>query len=313
MPDSSFAPNAAHVMRLACDEATARAVADMIMELSDPDNTAAAAFEIAGTTDHWNATPWMAEAYFADAPDEDHVRGIVAMAAGEDLAGSVQFGRVAQRDWVASALEGLSAVRAGRFLVHGGHERHKVRCNDIGLEIEAALAFGTGHHGTTRGCLLLLDAVLKRRRPRRVLDIGTGSGVLAMAAALALKRTVAAGDIDAVSVASARANAVMNGAGAYLRPAVARGTGHPMLRAGGPYDLVFGNILARPLRLLAPSIKMAAAARAELILSGLLARDVAGVLSAYTAQGFFLIRRIDVDGWASLLLARGGPSRPAIH
>ena len=294
-------PPATHVMRLPCAEADARAVAELMMEMLDPDHTAAACYEIEATTAHWNATPWMAEVYFSHAPDEAQVLALVALAVGPALAAAAQFGLVEQRDWVASALEGLSAVRAGRFLVHGAHERAKVRGNDIGLEIEAALAFGTGHHGTTRGCLLLLERVLKRRRPRGIIDVGTGSGVLALAAALALKRQVAAGDIDPASVAAARGNALANGAGAFLRPVLARGVQHPALQARR-FDLAFANILARPLRLLATSLAARAAPGAELILSGLLARDVAGVLAAYRAQGFFLRQRLDLEGWACLLL-----------
>lgn len=296
--------NAAYVMRLACDETLARAVSDIIVETFDPADTAAAAFEVEATTQHWGAVPWAVEVYFGHAPDERQVRELVALVAGDVAAAAAVFGRVAQKDWVASALEGLGAVRAGRFLVHGSHERGRVRSHDIALEIEAALAFGTGHHGTTRGCLLLLDGVLKRRRPRHVLDVGTGTGVLAIAAARALKRPVAAGDIDPVSVEAARSNARLNGAGAYVRPVVARGLRHPALAAAGPYDLVFANILARPLRLLAPAIAAATAPQGEVILSGLLARDVPGIVSAYGAQRLFLERRIELEGWASLLLRR---------
>ena len=298
--------NAAHVMRLRTDEATARSVADIIVETFDPADTAAAAFEEKTSTETWNSGPWIVEVYFGAAPDEANVRSLVAAAAGEAAAARVEFGRVAQRDWVASSLEGLSAVRAGRFLVHGAHDRARVKPNDIALEIEAALAFGTGHHGTTRGCLTFLDRICKTRRPRRILDVGTGTGVLAIAAAKLLKQSVAAGDIDPISVAATASNARLNGAGAWLKPVTATGVAHPALQAGGPYDVILANILARPLRALAPALTRLAAPGAEIVLSGLLGRDAAGVLSAYRAQGFTLVRRLDIDGWVSLLLKRGG-------
>ena len=298
--------NAAYVMRLKCDEDRARAVADLVVETFDPADTAAAAFEEKASTAHWGATPWVVEVYFGRAPDEDNVRALVACAVGEDMAQEVTFGRIAQKDWVNAALEGLSAVRAGRFLVHGSHDRDRRKPNDIAMEIEAALAFGTGHHGTTRGCLLYIDEILKRRRPRAVLDIGCGTGVLAMAASLALHENVAAGDMDRDAVMAARANARLNGAGPWLRPVVAKGAAHPALNRAGHYDLILANILAKPLRMLAKSVVPLAASGADVVLSGLLARDVPGVLSSWAAQGFALVSRRDIDGWASLWLRRGG-------
>jgi ribosomal protein L11 methyltransferase len=298
--------NAAYVMRLKCDEDRARAVADLVVETFDPADTAAAAFEEKASTAHWGATPWVVEVYFGQAPDEDNVRALVACAVGEEMAQEVTFGRIAQKDWVNAALEGLSAVRAGRFLVHGSHDRDRRKPNDIAMEIEAALAFGTGHHGTTRGCLLYIDEILKRRRPRAVLDIGCGTGVLAMAVALALHESVAAGDMDHDAVVAARANARLNGAGPWLRPVVAKGAAHPALNRPGHYDLILANILAKPLRMLAKSVAPLAAPGADVVLSGLLARDVPGVLSSWAAQGFALVSRRDIDGWASLWLRRGG-------
>jgi ribosomal protein L11 methyltransferase len=296
--------NAAHMMRLICDEVRARAIADLVVESFEPAETAASAFETDAPLAGGKA--WMVEVYFGFTPDEDLLRGLVAAAAGEAAAAALEFGQTPQRDWVANALAGLSPVRAGRFLVHGAHDRARVKANDIAIEIEAALAFGTGHHGTTRGCLLLLERVLRRRRPRRILDVGCGTGVLAIAAAKALRRRVALGDIDPIAVAIARENARLNGVGAYLRPLVSRGVERAELRAGAPYDLVFANILARPLRRLSPSLGALIAPRGEAILSGLLGADVPGVLSPWRAQGFFLAERIDLEGWASLLLRRGG-------
>lgn len=294
-------PNGAnHVLRLTCDERRARAVADIIVETFDPTETAAAAFE------EENGAYWAVEIYFAQAPDEQSIRDLVAAVSDEETAQQAQFSQIAKQDWVQNALSGLKPVRAGRILIHGAHDRAHKRPNDISVEIEAALAFGTGHHGTTLGCLRTLDQILKRRRPRQILDVGTGTGVLAIAAARLLRQTVSSGDIDPVAVDTARVNAQRNGAGAFVRPVLAAGLRHPSLI--GQYDLIFANILAKPLRLLAPAIAQAASFDAELVLSGLLGRDVPGVLSAYRGQNFFLAQRGDIDGWATLRLCRSGAS-----
>ena len=187
------------------------------------------------------------EAFFGFEPDEEEVRALIAAASDEETARSATFGLTEKRDWVASALAGLKPVRAGRFLVHGAHDRARVGVSDVGVEIEAGLAFGTGHHGTTRGCLLHFDRLLKRRRPQRVLDVGCGAGVLAIAAAKVLRRKAWLGDIDPVAVAVANANARLNGVGSLCRAIVSRGVEARALREGAPYDVVFANILAKPL------------------------------------------------------------------
>jgi ribosomal protein L11 methyltransferase len=298
-------PNgAAHVMRLRCDEATARRVADIIVETFDPAETAAAAFEETANAATWSGGPWIVELFFGRPPNEEAVRELVALVSDAATAAAATFADVPKRDWVAASLEGLEAVREGRFVIHGSHGRARVRPGDIGIEIEAALAFGTGHHGTTRGCLAALNAVARRRRPVRILDIGTGTGVLAIAAARRFRRPVAAGDIDSIAVEAAAGNVRQNRAHPYVRPVLARGLGHPALRSKGPYDLIFANILARPLRGLAPSIRAAATPGGEIILSGLLGGDVPGVISAYRAQGLILVRRRDIEGWATLMFRR---------
>jgi ribosomal protein L11 methyltransferase len=295
--------NAAHLLRLVADEQRARAVAYLIVESFEPTEAAATAFE---TEAPWpgGGKAWLVEAYFGFEPDEESLRELVAAAAGDEAARRVEFDLTEKRDWVANSLAGLAPVRAGRFLVHGAHDRARLSANYVAVEIEAGLAFGSGHHGTTRGCLLHFDRLLKRRRPRKVVDVGCGAGVLAIAAAKVLRRKVWLGDLDPVAVEVATANARLNGVAAHCRPLLSRGVENRLMRAGAPYDLVFANILAKPLRLLAPSLAAAISADGEAIVSGLLCADVASVLAAWRAQGFFLRGRIDLEGWASLLLSR---------
>jgi ribosomal protein L11 methyltransferase len=295
--------NAAHMMRLVSDERRARAVADLIFESFEPAEAASTAFE----TDDLlpgGGRAWLVEAYFGSEPEEGAVRALIAAASDEATARSATFGQTEKRDWVANSLAGLRPVQAGRFLVHGAHDRSRVKANDVAIEIEAGLAFGTGHHGTTRGCLLHFDRLLKRRRPKRVLDVGCGAGVLAIAAAKVLRRKVRLGDIDPVAVAVTNANARLYGVGALCRAIVSRGVENAALREAAPYDLVFANILAKPLRLLAPSLAGVISADGEAIVSGLLLADVPGVLASWRAQGFDLADRIELEGWASLRLRR---------
>jgi ribosomal protein L11 methyltransferase len=277
------------------DEKLARRVADVLTEIFDSDEVAVAAFEV--TEGNWEIS-----AHFAQTPDQDAIRAIVAQAAGDDAAQALQFDTVAAKDWVAASLEGLKPVTAGQFIVHGQHDRARVRPNQIAIEIEAALAFGTGHHGTTRGCLLLLHDVLRRYRPRRMLDLGTGTGVLAIAAAKALHTSVLATDIDAKSVEVTRDNARLNGVGDLIEAVHATGFGSRRFARRAPFDLIMANILANPLRALAPAMTRHLAPGAIVILSGLLPAHARGVIAAYRAQGVMPIRRIELEGWCSLLM-----------
>jgi ribosomal protein L11 methyltransferase len=242
--------------------------------------------------------------HFAEAPDESSIRGLVGIAAGDDVARDIRFDTVEAKDWVKATLEELVPVRAGRFVVHGSHDRAKVPPNKLGIEIEAALAFGTGHHGTTRGCLLLLDEVLKAHRPRRVLDLGTGTGVLAIAAAKALQIKVLASDIDPLAARVAGDNARLNGAGDLVQTICATGFSAPQFAARAPFDLVLANILANPLRQMATPMARHLAPSALLILSGLLPYQAGGVVAAYRARGLVLVRHLQIEGWSSLLLRK---------
>ncbi len=185
-------------------------------------------------------------------------------------------------DWVAHSLEGLPPVRSGRFLVHGSHDRHRRRIGDLAIEIEAGMAFGTGHHATTVGCLDLIGTVVRRERPRNALDLGTGSGVLAIALAKLAHIPVLATDIDPVAVEIASENARLNGAASLVATATAAGFHHPTIRATAPFDLIVANILARPLMQLAPTMRRHLAPGGSLILSGILARQRSAVIAAYS-------------------------------
>ena len=279
------------------DEHTAKGVVDVLTEIFFEGQAVIAAFE--RPDGRWDVT-----VHFAEPPDQPLVRELVANAAGADIAEGVAFDTVEAKDWVKASLEDLVPVPAGRFVVHGQHDRERVAPNKLGIEIEAALAFGTGHHGTTRGCLLLLDHVLKAWRPRRVLDLGTGTGVLAIAAAKALHQKVLASDIDPPSVQVARENARLNVSGHLVQAIRATGFAAPQFVAAAPFDLVLANILANPLRQLASPMVRHLAPSALVILSGLLTHQAPGVIAAYRARGLVPVRHLRIEGWSSLLLRK---------
>jgi ribosomal protein L11 methyltransferase len=279
------------------NEHAAKRVVDVLTDFFFEGQAALAAFERPDGR-------WDVAAHFAEPPDQPLVRELVANAAGADIAEGIAFDTVEAKDWVKASLEDLVPVPAGRFVVHGQHDRDRVAPNKIGIEIEAALAFGTGHHGTTRGCLLLLDHVLKAWRPRRVLDLGTGTGVLAIAAARALHDKVLASDIDPLSVQVARENARLNVSGHLVQAICATGFAAPQFAAAAPFDLVLANILANPLRQLAGPMTRHLAPSALIILSGLLTHQAPGVIAAYRARGLVPVRHLRIEGWSSLLLRK---------
>ena len=285
--------------RLTTDEQTARRIASFLAESLDAGEAACAAFE----NEHGQ---WEIAVHMQGTANEIRLRDLVRVAAGDEAALALRFEAVNDTDWVRQSLEGLKPVRAGRFVVHGSHDRSRVRSNDLGIEIEAALAFGTGHHGTTRGCLSLLDHVLKSRKPRRVLDLGTGTGVLAIAAAKAQRRAVLASDIDAPSVKVARENARLNGSGPLVQVIRATGFAAPEFSRHAPFDLVLANILANPLKQLAGPMSGHLAPKGYVILSGLLNHQAAAVVAAYRARGLVPLRHIRIEGWSSLLLQAVG-------
>ena len=293
---TSYPTPATHRVSFAIsDEQAARGVVDVLTEVFFEGEAAVAAFE--RPDGRWDVT-----LHLAEAPDEAMMRDLVTSAAGSEVARNLAFDVVEAKDWVKASLDDLVPVAAGRFVVHGQHDRARIAPNKIGIEIEAALAFGTGHHGTTRGCLWLLDHVLKAQAVRRVLDLGTGTGVLAIAAAKALRMKVLASDIDAPSVKVAQENAWLNGTAPLVQVIRATGFSAPDFAQNGPFDLVLANILANPLKQLAGPMAHHLAPGARVILSGLLTPQAAGVIAAYRARGLVPLRHLRIEGWSSLLL-----------
>jgi ribosomal protein L11 methyltransferase len=288
-------PNGAtHIMRVSAPEREARGIADLIAESFDPAEVATAAFE--------EGESWAVEVYFGEAPDEANVRELVRIVAPE-AADAAVFATLDKKDWVAASLEGLAPVAVGRVVVHGSHDRGRIAPNRIGIEIEAALAFGTGHHGTTQGCLRAIVSQAKRGKPRRTLDVGTGTGVLAIAAARLFHRPVLASDIDRVAVVTSRENARLNKAGAEISFLHAPGLGAREFRRTGPFDLILANILLGPLKGLAKPMRPLLAPGGTVVLSGLLAPQAMSALAAYRAQGLRLKRKRTIEGWTTLELA----------
>lgn len=286
---------ATYVCRLAGNEETTRCIADALSETFG-NGTAVTAFE--------TADGWSVEAHFMHRPDESAVREIVGLAAGIAAARAMIFETVPLRDWAKASLDALTPVQAGRFVVHGAHHRAMIAPNRIRIEIEAALAFGTGHHGTTRGCLLALDALAKKAHPRRILDVGTGTGILAIAAVKALRRPAIASDIDIKAVEVAVANARLNRVAPRITFVHAGGVAARSIAKGKPYDLVFANILLQPLKRMAAPLARLVSRRGRIVLSGLLVSQANAATAAYRAQGLSLERSIALEGWITLVMSR---------
>jgi ribosomal protein L11 methyltransferase len=240
---------------------------------------------------------WEVVLYFESEEEADGARAVPALARG-------LIAPLPQQDWVRQSLAGLAPVSAGRFFLHGAHDRHRRPAGGIALEIDAGTAFGTGHHGTTEGCLLALDRILKRKRPRRILDVGCGTGVLAIAAARGSGRPALASDIDPEAVRVTKVNAALNGVKPLIRSFAAAGLAHRVIAAGAPYDLIFANILARPLVSLSTGLARALGPGGELILSGLTLDQTRWIEATYRSRGLALSARIRRGNWATLVFTQ---------
>lgn len=245
---------------------------------------------------------WEVGGYFLEAPDNIALTLLALAFNAQPFA----LSELPETDWVAKVRRELTPVEAGRFFVYGSHDADKVPKGRIALLIEATVAFGTGHHGTTLGCLRALDRLVDEGFvARSVADIGCGTAVLAMAAARVYPGRVIASDIDAVAVDVARANAQINGLADRIDCLEAAGFGHPRLAAAAPFDLVFANILKGPLIDLAPAMGAHIATGGLAVLSGLLVVQAEAVQADYVAAGFTLRQREDIGEWCTLVLQRG--------
>jgi len=277
------------------EEAAAQRLAAAVEELH-PAPTAVGVFEIEDGSGLYEVG-----GYFTERPDLAALSLLAVAYGAKDFAVS----KVEDRDWVAQVQRELSPVEAGRFFVHGAHDADKVPMNAIPLRIEAAMAFGTGHHGTTKGCLLSMERLAKRGlTSERTADIGCGTGVLAMGAAALWRKQVIATDIDPVAVETARQNARANGLSPWIRTGQAAGLRSPLLAEAAPFDLILANILAKPLKRMAPEIAGALAPGGIAILSGLLARQAPGVEAVYAGWGFRRVHSLTLGEWTTLTLKR---------
>ncbi len=277
----------------------ARTLAGAMQNLIEPPPDALSVFETAAGSGLWRVT-----AYYADPPDCAGLGQSLEAITGESIP-APKLESVPDLNWVALSQAALPPVQAGRFTVHGAHDRHRVPQGPNALLVEAGEAFGTAHHATTYGCLLEIDRLTRRGRFQSVLDLGCGSGILAIAVARADPGArILASDIDPGSVAVAAENAAVNRCAGRIRTLHAAGLGHPEIRQAGRYDLLIANILAGPLIVMAKDLARAVKPGGMLVLSGLLDDQAREIIATYNAAGFSLLRRTSVAGWSTLAMTR---------
>ena len=277
------------------DETRAQALGEALEDL-EPEPIGVGVFEVEDDSGLWEVG-----AYFTDPPDDIALTLLAAAYGAAEFAVS----ELPEIDWVAHVRRELKPVEAGRFFVYGSHDADRLPADRIGLLIEAAMAFGTGHHGTTLGCLRALDRLATGGfHGRNVIDVGCGTAVLGMAAAKLWPETVLATDIDRVAVDVAEANVIANGLSGRVECLEAMGFDHDLIHTRAPYDLVFANILRGPLIQIAPDMARHTAPGSLAILSGLLTTQAPDVLAAYVTAGFAEVEREEIGDWTTLVLRR---------
>jgi ribosomal protein L11 methyltransferase len=255
----------------------------------------------------------LAVSVFEDGPDSMHVQALygteaeaLAAQASLDLSKYENFiTQLPDEDWTAKSQAGLPPVQAGRFFVYGAHDKGEIPDGmPFPIQIEAGIAFGTGHHGTTKGCLLAFDELIREIQPQNVLDLGCGAGVLAIAAAKALNQSILASDIDPDAVEVSAANAALNEVGQFIQAVIANGMDDQVIAEKAPFDLIFANILAGPLMGLAPDITAAIAPDGYVILSGILDEQADTLIQCYSDQGLALKSHGHLSGWSTLTMQK---------
>ena len=285
-------------------QAVAESLASLMAETLDPP-PAISMSEVPGG--------WLIAVYFEERPDPAIFDALAEYYPPATILGDLKLAAVPDENWVEKSQQGLQPIEAGRFFIHASHDRPRARGRAYAIEINAGLAFGTAHHGTTRGCLVMLDRLAKRGRVRRALDLGTGSGILAIAAAKALCRNVLASDVDPIAVSVASGNVRGNGVLGRVVEITAAGLQHRRILGNAPFNLVTANILAGPLISLAPGIRRIMAPGGQLILSGLLDSQAREVGAVYSTLSFKFVSRLSLDGWTTLCMRFGGKQKKAIR
>lgn len=291
------------------DRSQAHKLAGAIENFLEPAPVALTLFERPGIDG--GPAGWRMEAYFDSPPDIPAIRTCLSDLVGIDVP-DLAIEEIPDLNWVALSQSALPPVVAGRFTVHGSHDAHRVAQGPNAIRVEAGEAFGTAHHATTYGCLLALDRLTRRRRYRNILDLGTGSGVLAIALARVLPAArIIATDLDRRSVEVARENMIANRVANRIRALQASGLDCPVLRQSRAFDLIVANILAGPLHALAPAIARKLQAGGNLVLSGLLIHQAPQIIVRYNSQGLVLSAHDRVAGWSTLTLKKRAiaPSR----
>jgi ribosomal protein L11 methyltransferase len=283
----------------------AATVALFLDELEDAGLSIAAFEERAAGPD--DAPPWRIELMHRGTPDREALAARLAPLAARAGIGRIDLtiAPLASTDWLARVARSFAPQRIGRFWIHGSHVREAPPAGAVAIQIDAGVAFGSGEHDSTRGCLLALDDLARRRRLRRVLDVGCGSGILAIAAAKCWPAAVLAVDNDSDAVAVAHDNARRNGVAGRVRTAPGDGYGSGAVHRGGPYDLILANILADPLCAMARDLDRHLAPGGTAILAGLFDRQASRVIDAHCAAGLRLRRRLDLGLWTTLVLTKG--------
>ena len=244
---------------------------------------------------------WEVGAYFSEKPDDISLALLAAVFQAEEF----KISELPQIDWVSKVQRSLKPVVAGRFFVYGSHDSDKVPPDCEPLLIEASMAFGTGHHGTTKGCLLALEQLITDGfKAKNVIDVGCGTAVLAMAAARIFSANVIASDIDSVAHSVAKMNILANGLDRNIQCFEASGFAHEQIKTKNPFDLIFANILLAPLLAIATDISKYSLSGGYVVLSGILSEQAELVVNKYTGVGFSLSNKIEIGEWVTIIFRK---------